>query len=324
MPQKHNNYNIIVHINCLNPIFSERLIKLMGGSKVKFKSFELKNKRSDIFIWLYDIWRSKCDIVHVLWGGYNPIIYVLMKALGKKVIVHWIGGDVSLAVSTRKGRFGALRFFVRRMVFKIVDRHLVDFQPLAEELKILGINAQVLSLYPDISGLSDNNSWPELNKVFVYLPETRQEFYGGETIFNLARSLPDVEFLITRNTGETAPHLPNMKFMGFVDDMGSIWKQSKIYVRLTEHDGLSHTVIEALSRGKHVIWSHEYPFCFKASTFEDVKNAIQLILQRDQPNMSGVEYVQQKFSPSKMAEDYFSLYRSFAKRTNIIPLTMIK
>lgn len=305
---KLNDHKLIIYIDGTYPMFSDRLIKIINNSEVELKSLKLPRRRIDSLNWLYSIWKSEARIVHFIWGTHHPLVYIMLKVLGKKIIIQWIGSDVTDAISIRKSRFGVFRFLMRRIAYNMADMHLADFQPLADQLKTLGISARVLSLVPDIKYLDKRLIWPDGNRAFVYLPETRQKFYGGEIIFRLAQSSPDIEFLITSNTGHHAPCLPNVRYMGYVDDLESIWKQTKVYIRLTEHDGLSHTVIEALSRGKHVIWSYEYPFCYLAHSCEEARDALRDILVQNRPNIEGMNYIKSQFNLSKISQDYLNIY----------------
>jgi len=303
---KFDENKLSVYVGPTNSVFSERLIKVTANSGVSLKGFTLpKRKSSDVLGWAWKLKRSKSKIVHYLWGSYHPLIYIIPKLLGRKVIIHWIGSDVMDATSNKEGSFYTL---LQKIAYRMVDMHLADFEPLVDELKLLGVHATVVPLAPDIPLLQEGVTWPSEDKVFVYLPETRQEFYGSDIVFHLAQELPDVGFLITRHSGEGAPQLPNIKYLGWVDDMETVWREIKVYLRLTKHDGLSHTVIEALARGKHVIWTYEYAFCHRARTFQEAKDALRNILRQNQPNIEGMSYARSQFEPAKIVENFEQKY----------------
>lgn len=308
MPSK-NDHPISIYIDPNpNPLFSERVIDVLSSSGIRTQKLYLPKKKSEIFKWSLALIKSKTKIIHYFWGSYHPFIYIIPKLLGKKVIIHWIGSDVLDAISNhkRKGTY----WLLQKIAYKIVDSHLADFQPLADELESLGIKASLIPLIPDLPLFQENISWPVENNVFVYLPETRHEFYGSDIIFQLAEEMTDINFFITRHSGKNAPFLPNIKYYPWVDDLEAIWEQTKVYIRLTKHDGLSHTVIEALARGKHVIWSYEFPYCYQAKTFKEAKYALREIFTQNQPNIGGVNYVQSEFQPFKISKLLKTIYGS--------------
>jgi len=90
--------------------------------------------------------------------------------------------------------------------------------------------------------------------------------------------------------------------------MDIVWKQIKIYLRLIKHDGLPHTVLEALARGKHVVWTYKFPYCYEVGTVEEAKEAIMAILNKNKPNIDGMHYVHAHFSSSKIMESLKQKY----------------
>ena len=148
MPQRKSDENkLAVYIDSSSPMFSDRLIKVMNNSEIKAEKLAPPKGKLNVLGWAWRLRRSKPKIVHYLWGGHHPLIYMIPKLLGKKVIVHWIGSDVLHATSNREGTFNTL---LQKIAYKTVDMHLVDFEPLANELKLLGIEAKVVPLMPDI------------------------------------------------------------------------------------------------------------------------------------------------------------------------------
>jgi hypothetical protein len=277
---------------------------------IKAKELAPPRKESEILGWAWELIKPGPKIVHYMWGNYRPLVYIIPRLLGKKVIVHWIGTDVMYATSTKEW---ILNSYLRKIAYKIVDLHLVDFDPLAIELGSIGIDAEVIPLMPDVPLLEYDLVWPRENSVFVYLPEKEQEFYGSEIVFKVAKNLPDIEFLITGHSGKHAPRLPNIEYLGYVDDLESVWRRVKIYLRLTKHDGLSHSVIEALARGKHVIWSYEFPYCHKASTFQETIDALRNIFMENQPNVEAARYVRYTFDPVKIVDNLKQHYLKILK-----------
>jgi len=300
---------ISVYINP-EPVFFDILQSKLNKVEIDVRQLDLPEGKIDLFKWTWKLGTSKPSIVHYLGGYHHPLIYLIPKFLGKRVIVHWIGTDALYATTNRAITPTNL---LRRVAHRVVDLHLAVFEPLANELESLGINAVVVPLIPNMASSPIEMTWPSENTILVYLPEGREEFYGGSVVFRLAEELTNLRFLMLSNSGEGMPKLQNTEFLGRVDDLATVWKRVKVYLRLTKHDGLAHMVIEALARGKHVVWSYEYPFCHQARTIEQARDALQDILDNNQPNTQGMDWAQRTFNPSKMAQTYRNIYLGISR-----------
>lgn len=255
------------------------------------------------------IW-SKTKIVHWLWGwpfwgGFFFIYLLLLRIAGKKIIVHWLGSDVLMALSS--GR----QVRMQNLVFsKLADLNVTDADPLIKELCSIGIKAEPLSLFADLNFPVKDIALPNQNRFFVYMPEGMEEFYGGDIIFKLAGEFAECEFLIAPHRGNDLPQLKNVKYLGHVKDMETdIWKNVKGCIRLTTHDGMSRCVKEALAYGRYVIWSHEYPNCHFARNYEEAKEGLRKIVEADHLNDGGRSYAFSEFLPTQVAEKYSQIYR---------------
>jgi len=306
--------SITIYIDSSLPVFSSRLVQMMEGSGIHLKELPIPKNRWYVLLWAWKLFRSKIKIIHYLYfGEHHPLIYIISKLLGKTVLVHWIGTDVLYATTNTSNWFGAL---LRKLAYKMTDQHLAVFEPLANELKPLGIQAKVISLPPNIPPMKEDITWPTGNCVFVYLPEERQKFYGSDITFSLIKEMPDVKFVIAAHSGKNAPQLPNVEYLGWTQDIEYVWKRTKVYLRLTKHDGLSHTVVEALARAKHVIWSCEFPCSYQAHSFNEAKEALVDIFSKNKPNINGMNYVYANFQSLKLTQDYKKIYTHYLKYKN--------
>jgi hypothetical protein len=84
-------------------------------------------------------------------------------------------------------------------------------------------------------------------------------------------ALPGVRFLLVGGFEFEAANVENL---GFVADMASVYARSSLFLRLVRHDGLSHTVIEALSYGRQVVWKYALP---GVTTVADTEGAISAV-----------------------------------------------
>jgi len=299
-----NNNKTNVYIDSTNPHFSRKITAVLNQSGIKAEEMAMPKNKTELLAWIWKIKKSKASIIHFLWGGRNPVIYAIPKLLGKKVIIHWIGKDVSNVKNRSR-----LKLTFQKIAFNVADKHLTDFEPLQSELKDLGIESEVVTLFPNINQ-EKKIVWPQGNRVHIYLPENDHEFYGSNTVFRLIKEMSDVEFLITGHSGRNAPNLPNVQYLGWIDDLDSrVWNKVKVYIRLIKYDGLSHSVVEALSRGKHVIWTYKFPHCFKARDFEETKNALREIFKKDKSNIEGARYAQSQFTLSKTVKSFKRIYK---------------
>jgi len=299
---------IPVYINP-EPIFFDILRSKLNKVDIDVRELAFPKGKIDLLRWAWKLGMSKPEIVHYVGGYHHPIIYIIPKFLGKRVIVHWMGTDVLYATTNRAITPTNL---LRRVAYKVVDLHLAVFEPLANELKSMGINARVVPLIPDMALSPEDTTWLSENAILVYLPEGREEFYGGSIAFGLAEELPDLRFLIVGNSGKGMPQLANIEFLGWVN-LSTVWKRVKVYLRLTKHDGQAGMVLEALARGKQVIWSYEYPFCHQARTIEQARVALKDILDNNQPNTQAMDWAQRTFDPSKIAQTYRNIYLGISR-----------
>ena len=62
--------------------------------------------------------------------------------------------------------------------------------------------------------------------------------------------------------------------------------------------------------GRHFIFSQEFPFCKKATNFEELKNAINEIFDKPTLNIEGSKYVNEKYSIEKISLGLEKIYKN--------------
>lgn len=271
------------------PHFSRRLVGALRAHGYAVEQLPYL-RLSTAFVWVVKLFSSDAQVVHLLQGHYPIFAYWLPMLAGKKLVVHWIGTDVATEVK----RSGSLMGRFRLRVLSKASAHLTDFEALQKELARLPITARIVPLLP----LPEEEfpvEWPDQAGVLSYVPEARADFYGIDALIALAESAPAVAFHVTAHSGEGLRAPPNMHFHGWVDDMESLWSKCRILVRLTEHDGLSHSVVEALLRGRYVLWTQPFPFCAHASAGADLPALLREILERGQPNAAAADFVRKSY-----------------------------
>ncbi len=232
----------------------------------------------------------RAGVAHMVWGG-DVAASVVARLLRKQLVWHWIGSDV-LAYARGRGWRQRLRRYLAERVVKL---HLADSPELAEELAALGLESTVCRLLPP-SIEAEPLKMPDRFRVLSYWFDDRLSFYGGDIVFEQARRLPDVEFLIAGAHGRGAPHLPNVRFLGRVKDLDPVYAKTSVLLRLPKHDSLSVMVLEALARGRYVVYNKDFPCAMRADTPDQVHAALLELRERTEPNDEGARMVRRQFS----------------------------
>ena len=244
-----------------------------------------------------------CDIIHYI---FSPIVTLgglrtvqKLKKMKKKIIVHWIGTDVHNAITDRKSKFIAKKYK------HLVDVHLAVHSRLVKELDSIGINCEELPL--PVFRLYQLHPLPAKKRVLVYLPDLRSDFFGKEIVEKLFDAFPELDFIVLPNSGKY--NKKNVTCMAWVDDMEKIYRDTAVLIRLPVHDGLPNSVIEALSMGRYVIYSYDFPYCDHASSFEEVRGKLVHLLQRSSSNKEGSDYVCRVYNKNEIIERLIHVYQ---------------
>ncbi len=240
--------------------------------------------------WIFSRTFLRAKVVHMVWGG-HVIVSIAARLLGKTLVWHWIGSDI-LAF---RGHHGAASWLRKRLAHRSVRAHLADSPELAEELKELGIAAQVCRLLPS-SIEAEVLPLPEKFRVLSYWTDERRTFYGGDLILELAKELDDIDFLIAGADGHDVPHSSNVTFLGQRETLDHIYPRVWVFLRLPKHDSLSAMVLESLARGRYVIYNKAFPHCRRAETMSELRSTLREIRDLAEPNRAGAAFVKEQFS----------------------------
>ena len=230
------------------------------------------------------------DVFHAVYPVYYIKWVPALKAAGKKVVFHWIGSDWYECSSrpALRALFGAVR--------RGVDLHIADAPWLVDELAAAEVDAH---LVPTISEKMTGalEPMPEDFKLMAYMPDRRRDFYGWPVVRLVAERFPDAEVIAVGGDAEAdAPS--NVRFTGLVDGeaMARLYREVSALVRPTAHDGLSQMVLEALLRGRQVVWSRQFPFCISATAPEEFVAAVDRLASSCPANVDGSRYVAENYS----------------------------
>jgi hypothetical protein len=226
-----------------------------------------------------------------------------LRARGVRFIAHWIGTDLYQV------KMRPLTGLLFRSAAPGIETHIADAPWLVDDLAQWGIEA---TLVPTISGQMDDAGplpMPNDFALLAYVPDDRQEFYGWPTVRSVAEAYPDVPVHVVGGNGPGGVP-PNVVFHGLTDEMEPIYRAASALIRPTVHDGLSQMVLEALIRGRQVVWSREFPECIHATTADEFVRAVGA-LRVDCPfNEAGARSAAEKYSPAAAVRGLTEVYKS--------------
>lgn len=234
----------------------------------------------------------KSDVVLVIGGTIEKSkIIDIALIFNKKVVFFWIGTDVLKAKQLNKDKI------CKNYIFNCT--HICECDWIKNELFEVGISADIVN----IAVVNDNkkscyNEWNKM-KIICYSGEKREYFYGYENIFKLAELYPEFTFNVVGSSGKSVNKLPNIKFYGFVDDLERKFADNFLFIRVPEHDGLSVSVLEALSHKNWVIYSYPLKFAYNGCNFSEIKDSFDKVkkhFENKELNESAVNFVLPKYS----------------------------
>jgi len=287
------NDNKKIKIGIYGPIYhTNLLVNQINNISGKFYAKDVNNNRFSF----------DCDIYHGMYSFLSKR-YIFAKLFRKKNICHWIGTDVFEILNDEnlKKKFN--------LINKFIDINVAVTENLIFELKTLGIDSKLM---PVVSNLDSINVVPFSKNfsVFTYIPENRLEFYNYDVILELIKNNPDIKFFVIANSGKGLHKYDNVEYVKWCDDVIKYYYQSTVILRIPKHDGLSLTVLEALSCGRQVIWNFPFPYChYSPPDFNSIQNILDELKKNPLLNVEGSRYVKEKFSLSKIVKnDLFNLY----------------
>ena len=237
-----------------------------------------------------DVWYSIGEPTGDRW------LRMFARLLRKPRVIHWVGSDIS----TLKMHAGLQRYCRRRRV-----RNLAEVDWTIDELRDLGILAQLAPLPPRL-GQANPLPLPSRFTVLMYLPKTRGEFYGRREYERLIRSLQHdgVRFLVVGGGELNAPPGAEVINYGWQTSLDHIYAEATVLLRYTKHDGLSLMTLEALTRGRYVLWTQDFPFTTRVQKYDDIENEVRRLLAEHrsgtlEQRTEAARYVSSTYSPDR-------------------------
>ena len=262
---------------------------------VKVKKSDLKQiLHSDI---LHIISIKSNGVAGIIW----IIVFFVLRVLRKKIWLHWQGTDV-LELSS------PYVFFLR----KLVTKHTAQAPWLVDELKEKNLCSEWVAITSPPSKY-ELTPLPDKFTVLTYMGTAieKNQIYNPELILRLIRHFTDVKFLVVGDVKKEFFSSANVKCLGLIDYsyMDYVHNQTSVLLRITTHDGLSFMVLEALSRGRHVIWNKNFPFCHYAVEYDDVVSTLEKLMSAIALNEEGVRFVKEQFNEDKCVRTIIDIYR---------------
>jgi len=94
--------------------------------------------------------------------------------------------------------------------------------------------------------------------------------------------------------------------------------------RPVRHDGLSFMVLEALARGRHILYSYPFPGCVQVTSAAAARLEIERLLDRHDSktlglNQAGMEVISRDFNPAKVRADILGRWERIISKTHTLP-----
>jgi hypothetical protein len=220
----------------------------------------------------------------------------------KNVVFFWAGSDV----------LGAQQQFSEGICepWIAAKTHWAGAPWLRDEIQTLGLGCEFVPI-TWVLGVESPEPLPQQFSVLTYLPNSDYAaLYGLDRILEVARSLPQISFELVGLTGGPVANPPsNLRINGRTSDMSAVYRRSTVYWRPVAHDGLSFMSLEALSHGRHVLWSYPFPHCRQSRNVQEDRAEILRFHDLHQRsllglNEPGMRMVKERFSLETIRRDY--------------------
>jgi hypothetical protein len=245
------------------------------------------------------------DVVYGIFSAYHLFYWIVARLFSKATINHWIGTDVY--VLFKKGVKYRFVNFLSKITQKLISRNIIGSEFLRKELNEKNVDGLVIPLIAE--GISlDTQPPPRKHAALTYIPNGREEFYSLDMVLKLASEFNDVKFIVVGNDGNgvlNKKQYRNVEFKGYVNkqEMDAIYANISILIRLPIHDGFSMMVIEAMAKGKTVIYSMNQEGTVYVDDYDKLREAFDEAL-RSKPsiNHEAVDYVKKNLDKKTIVE----------------------
>jgi hypothetical protein len=284
--------------------FAHRLSETFKKKGHTTSVYDYNNWGRKFFPSMYEI--KNYDILHFISGtGLRKFIYaIFIKYYYKKIIiVHFVGSDVT-RLKTRR-IFDQLNWI---LAIKSAHRVFCVSSWLTEEIRSY-CNAETFPLFFQKFNY-EPKIMPKKFTILSYIPLSRPDFYGETYVQGLIESNPDINFIILgSNKLRSYPNVETHS-INYNINMFQYYNRTSLLLRLTEHDGLSNMVLEALSLDRNVIWTYKFPFVQTVKRdLNQIQNTINQ-LKNEKINIGASKWVKKNFVYESLVDQLESLYKN--------------
>jgi hypothetical protein len=269
------------------------------------------------------------DIIYWIWGRGPSIknFFLLWIKKDPLIINHWIGSDILGELKERDNHtiINRIRFFIIDYIvrWKVKRGGLINFTTapwLVVELSNLHIEAINLPITTiDIQKLGPVHTQNVKDiDFFSYIPFRNFEFYGGDKIIQIAQRWKKYKFLIICVDLDEIPLDFIKKFPENVSispkvnhsSMFELYQRSKYFIRYTQHDAISLSVLESLYFKLQVLWTYDFPFTQKIESQEKLSDSIPALIQNWHPNEDGHTFVIENYTTEKWSSNFLEVLQT--------------
>ncbi|MGV3629943.1 MAG: hypothetical protein ACO1O6_01980 [Bacteroidota bacterium] len=233
--------------------------------------------------------------------------------LRKKLVIQWMGTDAQHAVQRLENKT------IDRKYIDYASAHFVDFSILEHDVARLGIQPEWLN-FKTLESHGAEKNYDEL-MVLSYVPHNRQSYYGMPWICELAAENPDIIFTLIGLSESEFETTPNMRLLGWTpeEETRELMRTHAVFLRLTEHDGFSLSVLQAMSFGAEVCWTFPYEKTHYTPDLEILKSTFtavcdQINARNLAPNTEVRNFVLSSFKKENVFPAYIRKIEEIAKK----------
>ncbi len=242
----------------------------------------------------------RCDLAYSYTGRISMGKFLrVARTFGKtKIIMVWCGSDVLFA----KDEFtqGRLDPWVAQRV------HWAISPWLAEEVRALGVDCEYVPATQFVHLVNNPKPLPKKFSVLLFVRAAdRGELYGWDRMVEVARGLPQIDFnLYGLPEGQSLSGPPNIIVHNWTNNFTPLLEQATVVYRPVRHDGLSLTVLEALSHGRHVVWTYPLPGCIHAPSTDEARNQLERLYEAHDSGTLGLNEIGRSYVAANHSADF--------------------
>lgn len=240
-------------------------------------------------------------------------LHLVARLLRKPRVVHWAGSDIGTLEQSPR---------LRRALDIPRISHLAEVDWTAEQLREQGLEARIVPLPPRHleAGVNRIAPLPATFTILLYVPRTRADLYGRESFVALMRRLRgrNVAFLAVGGGSIDAPAGVQFENLGWRDNLRDVYERSTLLIRNTPRDGLSLMVLEALSYGRHVLWTYQFPFVRQISGSDSIQREVLDLLDAHErgtltPCFDAAQAIHEAYAPETCTRNIVHAWEEAAR-----------